>query len=423
LPEHPSFHELAALVANGRLNGRAERSWIVRHLAGCEICLTRIRTIARGRQRESPQRFASSLPAVEFDYGGAFEAAEHRLSLFLDRGEPVLTPPGELLAELGLPETSCTTSAASHANRMAIPFLTHWLIEKSHSLRFTDPEEMLHWALMARVAAQGCSREAARNERRLADLQAEAEAQLSNALRVLGRIAEAEDCIQGAWRLLEHGTGDAEIRATVFGKTTSLLILKKDFQLATDLALEVSKIYTDLGSRHRAATARIGGAIATLYDGDPERAVRELWQALPWINPEEDPTLLLATRINLVRCYIDLGEPAKALATRQQLPSLRGNLEPMILLRMDWQEGLLLHSLGEQTAAARMLNRVRRGYIERRLAREAIVVTHDLAKALGEAGEAERAAGLLNETAEWIQRGSFGPEVTSFYSELRDASP
>lgn len=359
---------------------------------------------------------------MNFDYSGVFEAAEQRLSFFLDRGEPVRSPPDELLAELGLPEASHEATAARRASRLAIPFLTHWLIEKSHSLRYTDPQEMLEWALMARVAAQGCSREAARNEWRLADLQAEAEAQLSNSLRVLGRIAESEDCIQGAWQLLERGTGDPEIRATVFGKTTSLLTLKKDFQLAIDLALEVSKIYTDLGSTHRSAVTRMNGALAMLYSGDPERAARELQRALPQIDPEEDPTLILAARINLVRCYIDLGEPAKALATQRQIPSLRGQLEPMILLRMEWQEGLLLHSLGEQTAAARMLTRVRRGYIERRLAREAIVVTHDLAKALTEAGEAKRASDLLEDTALWIQRGGFGPEVERFFSELRAAS-
>jgi tetratricopeptide (TPR) repeat protein len=363
------------------------------------------------------------LSTPELDYDRAFAAAERTLSFFLDQGKPVVNPPGELLAELGLPEESYDeVAASSRTNRRAIPFLTRWLIEKSHSLRFTDPEEMLHWALMARLAAHGCSREAAGNEWRLADLRAEAEAQFSNALRVLGRVAEAEECIRGAWRTLERGTGDPEVRATVFGKTTSLLTVKRDFQLAIDLSLEVSKIYMDLGSRHRSAAATINGALAMLYDGDPERAARELWQALSKIDPEEDPTLIVATRINLVRCYIDLGEPAKALAARQHLPRIRGHVEPMVLLRMDWQEGLLLNALGEQGAAARMLGRVRRGYVERRLAREAIVVTRDLAKAFTEAGEAARASCLLDETADWLQRMGFGLETSQFFAELRATS-
>jgi len=52
-----------------------------------------------------------------------------------------------------------------------------------------------------------------------------------------------------------------------------------------------------------------------------------------------------------------------------------------------------------------------------------IVVTLDLSKALAEAGETQRAAYLLDDTAEWIQRESFGPETARFFAELRGTSP
>jgi tetratricopeptide (TPR) repeat protein len=427
LPDHPSIQELAAFLAAGR-NGRAGRSKIVQHLvAGCESCRRRLRALDSGHPLARPSRLrdpdAQIFSAPEFDYSRAFANAERTLDFFLDRGQPVDAPPGVLLAELGLPRAGLDEAAGPlSANRLAIPFLTRWLVEKSHCLRYSSAQEMLHWALMGRLAADGCSPQAAGNEAKRSDLQAAAEAQLSTALRVLGRVAEADECMRNAWTHLERGTGDPEIRATVLGKTTSLLTLQKDFQLAIDLSFEASTTYEQLGMWHRSAVARVTGAIAMLYSGHPERASHALQQALPEIDPQEDPTLLHVTRHNLIRCYFDLGEPAKALAAHQSWPRVRHNLEPLILLRMDWQQALLREALNDRASAARMLGQVRRGYVERRLAREAIVVTRDLVRTLEELGERDRASCLLDETADWLQRMGFGLETSQFFAELRATS-
>ncbi len=421
MPEHPSAQELAAFLAAG-CSARAERSRIVRHLlAGCGTCLSRLEALDPKGQLPRPLRAQGSetplTPNAELDYERAFAAAERTLGFFLADGKPLAGPPGALLAELGLPGAA----ASDRANRLAIPFLTRWLIEKSHSLRYTDPREMLHWALMGRLAAEGCSAVATGSEAKRADLRADAEAQLSSSLRVLGRIEDAESCMRTAWRELERGTGDAEVRAMVFSQTTSLLTLQKEFQLAIDLSAAAASTYLELGMKNRSAIAKVTGATALLYSGDPERASRILMGTLHEIDSEEDPTLALVVRNNLARCYLDLGEPAKALTIHRGGQEIRQDLEPLILLRRDWQEGLLLHSLGEGTAATRTLGRVRRGYVERRLAREAIVVTRDLVRTLAEIGEGERASSLLEETAEWMRGMSFGPETWQFFDELRAA--
>lgn len=424
MPDHPSTRELAAFLAAGP-SLRSERSRVARHLLrGCDLCHRRLRILNPGERLRSG-RSLSSPPALqplvlssEVNYDRAFAAAERNLEFFLVEGRPVTGPPGRLLAELGPFEEEGARSG-DPAHRLAIPFLTRWLIEKSHSFRYSDPAEMLHWALMARLAGAGCSSNAAGNQAKLADLRARAEAQLSNALRVTGRIGEAEDCMKTAWDELARGTGDPELRATIFLQTTSLLILQKNFQLATDLSLDASLAYEDLGSRHRSAAAKVTGATAVLYNGDPEGAADILQQALPQISLEEDPNLLVVTRHNLVRCYIDLGLPAKALAAHQRLQRVRLDIEPLILLRMDWHEALLLGMLQDPRASAQLLSRVRRRYIERHLVREAIVATRDLAKVLTEIGESERAAIVLEETAEWIRGMSFGSEASSFFAELQ----
>jgi tetratricopeptide (TPR) repeat protein len=428
--EHPSAHELAAAFLAAGFCSRAERARVVRHLlTGCDTCLTRLRALKRRGQlppllRQLRSAGSSLLSGSELDYDRAFASAEKTLSFFVDQGKPIVGPPGELLAELGLPGNGCEEPApTTRAHQLAIPFLTRWLVEKSHSLRFTDPEEMLHWAIMAQLAAEGCSAQAAGSEMKRADLRAAAKAQLSNALRVLGRAEEAYDLMKSAWRELERGTGDSELRAAVFAKTTSLLTFQRNFQLAIELSLEACATYLQLGMRHHSASVRVVGANAMLYDGDAERASRALQEALPEIDPEEDSSLVLATRVNLVRCYVDLGEPAKALAVHRVWPKIRQRVEPLLLLRMDWQEALLLDKLGDYAAAARMLGQARRGYMDRRLAREAVLATSHLARTLEELGERERAACLFDETAEWIQRMSFGPETSQFFAELQRKSP
>jgi hypothetical protein len=60
--------------------------------------------------------------------------------------------------------------------------------------------------------------------------------------------------------------------------------------------------------------------------------------------------------------------------------------------------------------------------MERRLAREAIVVTRDLTTTFAELGEDERVSCLLEDTADWIQRMSFGAETSRFFAELRRTS-
>jgi len=50
------------------------------------------------------------------------------------------------------------------------------------------------------------------------------------------------------------------------------------------------------------------------------------------------------------------------------------------------------------------------------------VVTGDLARTLEEMGEREQASRLLDDTAQWLQRASFGPEMSRFFAELRATS-
>jgi tetratricopeptide (TPR) repeat protein len=121
-------------------------------------------------------------------------------------------------------------------------------------------------------------------------------------------------------------------------------------------------------------------AIASIYAGNVESAMRLLSRAIAWIDGARDPYLLLAACHNLVRCYIDLGHPKEALAVYTQLRDLYCDLhDPLIALRAAWQQGQLLRDLGSLHAAEAALLLALEGFAERGLFYEAAVVSLDLA--------------------------------------------
>ncbi|HXO20786.1 MAG TPA: hypothetical protein VOA87_12790 [Thermoanaerobaculia bacterium] len=239
---------------------------------------------------------------------------------------------------------------------------------------------MLHWSLLARVAADSCTVENARNEPRLADLRAGAWGQLGNALRVAGRLEEAEEMMQAALGYAQSGTGDLALRARLLCQTASLLSYQRHCDSALGLLDESEGIYLEIGERHSLACTNVTRAVAYAYAGEPDRAVQVLEAIVRRIDGEEDPHLLLAARHNLMRAYIDLQQPEKALALISEMRELRRQLEePLILLRSSWQEGMLFRILGYLEAAEAALVAARKGMIERGLIYEVVIISHDLA--------------------------------------------
>ena len=364
--DHLKVREIEQFLAEPERSVRSNR--LVRHLLReCAPCLESVRQ-------------AGSNPRTSYDYGTSFAAAERSLTAFLAEGQPPAASPEKLLAELDqLPEDE-QIRQVKHEPRFAHPAVVQALIQASHALRFQDPSRMLHLAGLALLAADACPVEAAGSELKQADLRAQARWQYGNSLRVLGRFREAEEALANARQLLKTGTRDPRLRAQLCSQIASLRMAQRRFSEAIRLNEEAEAVYSEIGDDHEIATTLVRKAIALLYGGAAEEAIRTLNQAIPLIESERDPHLLLAACHNLVRCYIDLGRPEHALSIYSETRDLyKRSDDPLIRLRAAWQEGLLLRDLGHLKAAETTLLEARQGFVESELLYEAALVSLDLA--------------------------------------------
>jgi tetratricopeptide (TPR) repeat protein len=264
--------------------------------------------------------------------------------------------------------------------RFAHPAFIRHLLDVSHGMRYQDPSGMLRLAGLARRAAESCGKEAAGNEKHLSDLHGQAWRQYGNALRILGRLPEAEEAFSTAQRRFDAGTRDPLLRARLSTQMASLRYFQRRFSEAVGMADEAGRIYLDLGEKHSLASSMVQKAIASLYAGEAEEAVRILNQSIPLIDTDGDPHLLLAACHNLIRCYIDLGRPEQALSIYSETRELYKRFDdPLIRLRVAWQEGQLLRDMGHLRAAESVLLQARQGFVERNLLYEAALISLDLA--------------------------------------------
>jgi tetratricopeptide (TPR) repeat protein len=388
--DHPSQEDFASFLRGTPFpGGRARTARVMRHLlSDCAVCRDGLTLSGWNKDRLSrlvqpvtKDSAAEESLAKAYDYSGAFAAAERSVSAFLaaEGSEPVIPAP-LLLQELEAVEPEERIRRVSAGAPFATPSLVRLLVERSHSLRYKDATEMLHFAHLARLAAELCSPDQAGGEMRLADLRTRAWGQLGSALRVSGRPQEAEEALVTARGYRERGTGDPVLRASVLERVSSLLVFQGRFNEAIEMYEEAGQIYDELDQSDRLAGIMIYKAIAFIYSGETERAISILNQAIPLINHEEDPHLLFAACHNLIWCYVDLDRPDQALTLYNQARELYKEFDdPLILLRATWQEGRLLRDLGHLRAAETTLLRARKGFLDKKLIHEVALVALDLA--------------------------------------------
>ncbi len=258
---------------------------------------------------------------------------------------------------------------------------------------------MLRFADAARREAEACVAVDAGGEAALADLKGWCWGQYGNSLRVRGQLEESRLALETAEEHRVSGTGDPRLQARLLEYRAALAIFLRHLDIAIELNEEALHLYREMGAFQLLAAAQIQSAIAHLYAGQPAAAIQILERTIPLIDAKEHEDLLLAACHNLVYCYIDLDRPEEALACHLRLRDLyRDCRDPLILLRGNWLEGLLLREVGHLRNAETALTRARKGFLQRKLIYESAVISLELAELYWKTGELDKIERIVKET-------------------------
>lgn len=300
---------------------------------------------------------------------------------------------------------------ARNVRRFASLDLSAALVERSHAVRFQDPEAMLRDARLAVATAEAAAARRAAEAGVLHDACARASIQLGNAHRLRGSLTDAERAFEVAHHALAAGTGSSAARAWFCHELASLRYFQRDFPAAVALAEEASALFQQLGDRAREASARIKVGIVRIYAGDPDSAIEPLPYAEGLAQSCDDDELWRAATHNLIWALRESGRPRQAAKLALDAESIFVDSgDKLVLGRMEWQRGLIDRDLGRLDLAAQRLEGVRNGFALADLCYEVGVVSLDIAsvcllderpidalKALGEAVPLFHSLGIQRE--------------------------
>ncbi len=363
----------------GRLES-ADRQRVLHHLGGCSPCRKRLREAAEILLGDEP--WTAAEPVVEDQYEEALTRAsvfarnlERRWQKEREKLDRALTYLDEAPGGLGDPSFPWRQVQSLHGWP-----LCEALLRKSYEARFTDPKRMLSLAESAAGVAKHIKAEKYPWPEFVADLRAQAFADLGNAYRVNDRLSEAEQAFEQANKFLEDGTSDPFLEGRVLDLFASLRRAQRRLGDAISLLCRVHVLYLEAGDSHLAGRALVSKGINTHYQGNPREAADLVRKGLHLLEPERDRQLVSIAQQVLLHALTDCGEYRQASALLLQ-SGLRGAFanEPLNLLKLRWVEGKVHAGLGRPEKAERAFVEVRREYLRLGQVYDAAMVGLELA--------------------------------------------
>jgi tetratricopeptide (TPR) repeat protein len=376
---HPNDQSLEEFLLS--LGG--EQLSVVRHLAACRYCRSRLFYLPRPYQPEPEvQGGDAGYEAVLAETRRAF--SEWEASLEKERDDA----PGLFLELLEQPE-----EARDLLLRDDRQFQT-WgvfelLIERSLESSLQDPAFGEHLGLLALRLSEHLDRERYGAER-IADLRARSWAFVGNARRLRFDFQGAEEAFRTAYQQLKKGTRDGLERAIFLDLKASLRRAQRRFDEALRLLQRAVELFLSHGERHRAGRSLVKASTVHHYAGDLESAVDVLWKAIPLLDPEREPRLLLCARHNLVDYLASLGRFLEAQRLyREARPLYRSFNEPWVQNRRRWVRGKIARGLGQLRRAETQFLAARDGFVAEGVPYDTALVSLELALLYAEQGRTE----------------------------------
>lgn len=233
---------------------------------------------------------------------------------------------------------------------------------------------------------------------RLEDLRARAYTKLGNTLRIQSQFRRAEAAFARARDHLTRGTRDPLIEARLHFAEASLHGVQERFETTFDLLSKVSATARRFRDDHLLGKTLISRAHFKSNAGDTEEALRLLHRGLRFIDPCQEPRLVLVAWHNFILTLTDQDrhrEAARRLPYVRSLHERFGNR--LDHLRLEWVEGRIGVARGEEDRAEATLERVRRQFIEAGVGFDAALVSLDLAHVYARQGRCDDMRRLAEE--------------------------
>lgn len=357
---------LARYLAKGDAGNGAELRLFVRHIvSGCPECLTALRELSELDPGESdPGGTPEGLDTDRlFEEALARSGALDRLTgLALGRGE---TFRREKEQALGASEKVFDEGLwDGRESRLVTRASCEQLLQRARRIWSDEPELA---ASLLRLALQLSSRldEDFYGAANIRDLQARILAYQGNVHRLMDEYLEAEIPFARALKLLEQGSGDSTVRASIYSLLATLRGEQRRFAEADRLLDDVIHIYRRAGDDHLVGRTLLQQAHVAEIRGERDRSLALIGEARSLLDFGREPRLELLSLHNYLNL---LAETTEASDARRLLEDNRGLYlslgDATLDTRLPWLEGKIALSLGELEEAETKLRRAQEALLD-----------------------------------------------------------
>jgi tetratricopeptide (TPR) repeat protein len=234
---------------------------------------------------------------------------------------------------------------------------------------------------------------------------------------------EAQEALATAEEWMERGSATPLIRAYVLERKAVILYSEGSFAESISTAAEATGLYTTVGKSTLAGRTSVSQAIALLYSGQPEEAIRVLKSAIPLFDRSNDGLLLLAAHQNLAAAFVESGQAAETIAVLDSVRDLyREHPDLTLRLRARILQGDLFLQAGHLESAEKALLEARVGLTALGLEQGVAFASLTLAEVYYQQGKRKELRRILTETFPAGPLMSLGPAAVAAMLRLQAAA-
>jgi tetratricopeptide (TPR) repeat protein len=368
---HPTDLHLEAFLLDQSEEGRE----ILFHLCECARCRERFKSSTPRRPPCGPEPGPEPIPPIPGP----------TLSFAAVLAQERLEAP-ELFVELIRRPVGARVTLVMSDPRFRTWAVLELLIERSLATATRDAEEAEVLAALALLLADRLDA-ALYGPERIEDLRARAWGYLANARRVRSDFHGAEEALTSAYDHLRRGTQAPCEEAVLLDLEGSLRRAQRRFADASALFRRAEELFRSAGDLHRAGRSLVKLSTVHYFVGEIDEAISVLTRAVPLIDPEVEPRLLLCAQHNLVDYLTIAGRIPEARRVYGETRALyRDFAEPWVQSRRKWVRARILLGLGKDDLAESLFLAARDSFVTEGIPYDTALVSLELASLYAQRG-------------------------------------